>query len=245
VWSLGAVIGGVFATWVAEAGVDLRTHLIAAGVVLIVLAGVLSTSLLAHDEHPDDSRKFEHATPAGRSLGRAGFVAAGVFAVTIEVAAVGWAAFRLADDFGSTPAAASVAYVAVTAGMTVGRFAGDSVAHRIGAGRLLHVSTVIAAIGIALATLIDVRGVVIAGFAIAGLGAATMIPKLYDDAARMPGPAGAGLGALTAGVRIAALGVPVVVGLLAESNLSIGTAIAGVALPSAVGFFAVTRRLAT
>jgi hypothetical protein len=116
--------------------------------------------------------------------------------------------------------------------------------YRFGGGRLLRASTVLAGAGLALATLVPSRSIVIVGFAAAGLGVATMIPKLYDDAAKMPGRAGSGLGALTAGVRAAALAVPVFVGVLAETALTIGAAIAIVALPAVAGFLVVTRRVA-
>lgn len=244
-WSLGAVVGGVAASGVAEAGVGLRAHLVVAAAVLLVMAGLLATSLLPVDEHPEPPGDAgpEPATRARPGMGRPEFFMAGFFAVVVEAAAVGWAAFRLTDDFGTRAGFAAVAYVAVTAGMTVGRFAGDSIAYRIGGGRLLRSSTVLAGAGLAAATLVPSRSVVIAGFAAAGLGVATMIPKLYDDAAKMPGKAGSGLGALTAGVRAAALAVPVFVGVLAETALSIGVAIAVVALPAVAGFLWVTRRV--
>jgi fucose permease len=245
-WSLGAAVGGVAASGVAGAGVGLRAHLVVAAVVLLVMAGVLATSLLPVDEHPEPPATdgSQSATRAPTGMGRAEYFMAGFFAVVVEAAAIGWAAFRLTDDFGARAGFAAVAYVAVTAGMTIGRFAGDSIAYRIGGGRLLRASTVVAGAGLAAAALVPSRSVVIVGFAVAGLGVATMIPKLYDDAAKMPGRAGSGLGALTAGVRAAALAVPVVVGVLAETALSIGVAIAVVALPAVAGFLVVTRRVA-
>lgn len=246
-WSLGAAVGGVAASGVAEAGVGLRTHLVVAALVLLVMAGVLATSLLPVDEHHDRPVAGDAAASTGgvrRGMGRPEYFMAGFFAVVVEAAAIGWAAFRLTDDFGARAGFAAVAYVAVTAGMTVGRFAGDSIAYRIGGGRLLRASTVLAGAGLVAATLVPSRTIVIVGFAATGLGVATMIPKLYDDAAKMPGRAGSGLGALTAGVRAAALAVPVFVGVLAETALSIGAAIAIVALPAVAGFLVVTRRVA-
>jgi fucose permease len=250
-WSLGAAIGGLVASWAAEVGVSLRLHLIVAAAVLLGLVMLLSPRLLPVDEHRADeqpaavgpSESPGEVEGHGRSLNRVEFFAAGFFAVVVEVAAIGWAAFRLTDDFGETAGFAAIAYVAVTVGMTAGRFAGDSIAHRVGGGRLLRASTVLAAAGLAAAGLGASEGVVIAGFTATGLGAATMIPKLYDDAAQMPGRAGSGLGALTAGIRSAALVVPAIVGLLADSTFSVGTAIAIATLPAAVGFLVVTRHV--
>ena len=67
------------------------------------------------------------------------------------------------------------------------------------------------------------------------------MPKLYDDAARLPGRRGAGLGAMTAGMRLAFLVTPVAVGALAGSSLSVGEAIAIFTLPSMIGLAIVTE----
>lgn len=69
---------------------------------------------------------------------------------------------------------------------------------------------------------------------------ANLSPILYDTAAQHPGRPGAGLGALTAGLRTANLTTPLLVGTLAATRLSVGSAIAVVTLPSVVGFFAMT-----
>ena len=99
------------------------------------------------------------------------------------------------------------------------------------------------AVGLAAATLTASRWVSLAGYLVAGLGIATMLPTLYDTAAQHPGRPGVGLGALTAGLRISSLTIPLIVGLLAATSLSVGSAIAIVTLPSLLGYGAVARRL--
>jgi hypothetical protein len=83
--------------------------------------------------------------------------------------------------------------------------------------------------------------VAIVGFLLIGLGVATFMPKLYDDAARLPGRRGAGLGAMTGGMRVAYLITPVAVGALAGTDLSVGGAIAIVTLPAMIGLAVVTE----
>jgi len=80
----------------------------------------------------------------------------------------------------------------------------------------------------------------IAGFLLVGIGVATFMPKLYDDAARLPGRRGAGMGAMTGGMRVAYLVTPVAVGGLA-GTLSVGDAIAIFTLPAAIGLVIVTE----
>ena len=82
-----------------------------------------------------------------------------------------------------------------------------------------------------------------AGSVLAGLGIAALLPSVYDTAAKRPGRPGAGLGALTAGLRIAVLVIPIVIGAIAGTRLGVGSAVAIVALPSAVAFLLLISRL--
>ena len=248
-WSLGTVVGGLSSSRIAAAGISLSVHLVGAAAVLLAVIGVVSRGLLRIDEHPAD----HHVAPpspdaAARSRRRPTpflvlFLLAGFFAVTIESTSIEWAAFRFTDDFGTTAGFAALAYVAVTGGMTVGRFGGDWVSVRLGGPRLTLLSVVTTGVGLGMASFSGVRGLSLAGYAVAGLGIATMLPTLYDTAAKHPGRPGVGLGALTAGLRIASLIIPLIVGTLAATGLSVGAAIAVVTLPSLLGYLAVMSAL--
>ncbi|MEL6982757.1 MAG: MFS transporter, partial [Actinomycetota bacterium] len=170
--------------------------------------------------------------------------AAGLFAVAVETTSSDWAAFRFTDDLGSSAGRAGLAFVAVTGGMTVGRFVGDWATVRLGPDRLRDVASALSFLGLATATLIDRPLLNLAGLFVAGLGTSSMLPAIYDRAAKHPGRPGAGLGALTAGLRVSGLSMPVTVGLLAGTSLSVGAAMAIVTLPSVIGFAIVGRVLA-
>ena len=124
--------------------------------------------------------------------------------------------------------------------MTGGRFSGDLIAARLGGTRLLSMSIVLTGVGLAAATLSPGQNLTLVGYAIAGLGVANLSPILYDTAAQHPGRPGVGLGALTGGLRTANLTVPLLVGTLAATRLSVGSAIAIVTLPSVIGFLAMS-----
>ncbi|NOX30198.1 MAG: MFS transporter, partial [Actinobacteria bacterium] len=109
--------------------------------------------------------------------------------------------------------------------------------------RLGLASNSITIIGLLTALLFGGRYVSLLGYLMVGVGIATMLPRLYDSAARSGSRRGAGLGALTAGMRIGSLIVPAAVGRLAESGLGVGGAVAVVSLPAAVGFVMVSRIL--
>ncbi len=253
-WSLGTMVGGVVSSQMAQAGVPVRSHLLGAAVVLLILLVVISRGLLSTDEvhvtsGPVAADKFDrdsHVSAAGRRRGRGGlllFVIAGYAAIAVEATSIDWSAFRFADDLDQTPSRAAWAFVAVTGGMTAGRFAGDWAAVRLGKARLLDAAAALTAAGLAVAALVDNPALALAGFLAAGVGIAVFLPEVYDRAARVPGRPGAGLGALTAGLRLAALSVPALVGLVIELSGSVGYAIAVTTLPAIAIFVMAVRRM--
>jgi fucose permease len=242
-WSLGTVVGGFSSSRVAAAGISLPTHLlISSAVLLVVLIGV-GQHLLRVDEQPVDAQHQSESAETGQRFSSALvlFVIGGLLAVAIEHTSMNWATFRFTEDYSTTVGFAALGYVAMTGGMTCGRFSGDWFLVRLGAQRLLYISLCSGAAGIVLATLVPNRYVNLAGFVFVGLGAATMVPRLYDMAAQFRGRTGLGLAALTVGVRLAIVSSPLVVGALANSSLSTGQAIAIVSLPALAGFFVVMK----
>lgn len=243
-WSLGTVAGGLSASRIAAAGVPLSVHLSGAAAVLLVAVVFVSRGALRNDEAPVEAVASDRRSrPGGQRWALALFVLAGLSASAVEATSIDWAAFRFADDYGSGAGFAALGYVAVTAGMTVGRIGGDWVDVRLGSVRLGWVSALLSGGGLAAATLVAVETVNLVGYFVAGVGVASLLPAIYDRAAKHPGRPGAGLGALTAGLRVAGVTLPVLVGALAATSLSVGAAIALVTLPSVVIFALVTRLL--
>jgi fucose permease len=246
-WSLGTVAGGLVAARLAAAGVPVPVHLTGAAVALLPVLVVVGRGLLRTDEHPSDrpagGAERSVARRAGGALSDRSrkdalvmFGLAGLFAVAMESTSSDWAAFRLTDDFGASAGFAGLGFVAFTAGMTAGRLGGDWLQVRLGRDRLLLLASAFAAVGLTAAAFIPDRHATLAAYLLAGLGIATFLPRLYDDAAKRPGRPGAGLGALTGGARAGILTAPLVVGSLAAGSLTVGTATAIVTVPSIVGF---------
>ena len=257
-WSLGTVLGGLVAVRATAAGVPLWLHMAGISGLLAVTLAISGRFLLTTDEpapeepglpgSPDAPIGAGPVSPGPSRLSYGvvlGLLGGG--AVTMELTASDWASFRLADDLNVEDGLVGLGFVAFTAGMVTGRFAGDSVQSLIGPAKLVRYAAALAASGLVLATVVPPRALErlgldginpavlsITGFYIAALGVSVIFPQLYDRAAKAPGPPGRGLAALTAGTRIAGLAAPVVVGLLADSALTVGTALAIVTLPSCV-----------
>lgn len=240
-WSLGTAVGGLSASRIAAAGISLSAHLLIAALVLVLVTGLVCRDLLAEDEHPPHS-VAPVQTGRRRSFDRVLllFVVLGLSAVAIEATSINWVAFQFRDDYSRSAGFAALGYVAVTMGMTAGRFGGDWVTVVLGPRRLLRASCGLTALGLAAGTLSGHVGLSLLGYVAAGLGMATMLPMLYDRAVKYPGRPGAGLGALTAGLRAASLTLPFLVGQLADTELSMGHAIAIVTLPAAVVFLGIS-----
>lgn len=245
-WSLGTFAGGLGA--VAASAVDLSVfaHFVIVAAVMAVALLFVTRNLLPVDEegHADAPAPETGPAAASQNPGRAPVVLlifAGMFAVVAEVTGGDWSTFRLADDLDATAAVASVAFVAYTIGMTAMRFGGDSLQVRLGRDGLHRLSVGLAGAGFVLATLVPNQAAAILGFVTVGIGVATFMPKLYDDAARLPGRRGAGLGAMSAGMRGAYLVTPAAVGWLAGTDLSVGTAIAMFTIPAMIGLATVSE----
>lgn len=245
-WSLGTVVGGLTSSRLAAAGVSLSVHLSVAGALLLLALVFVGRGLLRTDQPPEPDSTGNNVEAQHSSQPRfvlVLFALAGLFAVAIESTSIDWAAFRFTDDYAATASFAALGYVAVTAGMTIGRFTGDWASQRLGPQRLNGYAITLTGLGLIIATLPSNRQLNLAGYLTAGIGIATMLPTIYDQAAKHPGRPGAGLGALTAGLRTATLTIPLVVGTVAATNLSVGTTIAAITLPAVIGFALVTKPL--
>jgi MFS family permease len=231
-WSLGTFAGGLGAVVANAGGLSPLTHLVIVAVVMALVLLFVTRRLLPDDEEGHGPAGVGPVAPITlrrtRLVPVVLLVFAGMFAVVAEV-------------FVAAAAVGSLAFVAYTVGMTSMRFAGDWLQLRLGRVSLHRCSVGIAVGGFALASLVPNRTASIVGFLLVGIGVATFMPKLYDDAARLPGRRGSGLGAMTGGMRVAYLVTPVAVGGLAGTTLSVGDAIAICTLPALIGLVIVTE----
>jgi fucose permease len=160
-----------------------------------------------------------------------------MIALVAEGAMYDWSTVYMRDVLGSSPGLASAAYATFSTGMAAGRFAGDAVRARTGNGRLLLVSGLVAAAGMAGALLLESPLAALTGFALMGLGLANMIPVLFAAAGQVPGfPPAQGIARVAGAAYTGMMIGPVVIGLIAQaSSLPIGLSVVAVA-SAAVGF---------
>ena len=101
--------------------------------------------------------------------------------------------------------------------MTVGRLTGDRVVDRFGQRRVVRVGGALIAAGMGLALAVPSVASTLAGFALAGLGVATLVPAVYHAADELPGlRRGTGLAVINWLLRIGFLLSPLAIGVLAD-----------------------------
>lgn len=102
--------------------------------------------------------------------------------------------------------------------MTVGRLTGDRVVDRFGQRRVARVGGMAIAAGFGLALGLPSLATTLIGFALAGLGVATLVPAVMHAADELPGlPAGVGLTVVSWLLRVGFLVSPTLVGLVADA----------------------------
>ena len=147
-----------------------------------------------------------------------------------EAAVLDWSAVFLTSTRGVKPHYAGLAYAAFAGTMTVGRLTGDAIVRRIGGPRVVVIGSLIAAMGLAFATLVPTWEAGILGFALVGVGCSNIVPVLYTAVGRqkvvpehVAVPAISTLG--YAGILVG----PAIIGLLAQVS-SLAVALLAVAI---------------
>ena len=244
-WSVGSVVGGIIAATMASFLIPLQWHLLGAAALMGVGLIYIGSGLLTSDKAVPIEDGDENAAPAPfrAPVSLWVFAILGGTAFVPEMVGSDWSPFRLKDDLETTAGMAGIGYVAFTVGMVIGRLSGDWVASKMSKARLLNYAVIIAFCGLSIACLVDFVPLVYAALTMAGIGISVLFPSLYDAAAQDP-RSGAALGAMTAGSRSIVLVAPLTIGLLADMPaLSVGSAMAIMALPCLVIIGYLYRRI--
>lgn len=101
-----------------------------------------------------------------------------------EGAMLDWSAVFLTQVQGMPAERAGLGYAAFATAMTVGRLTGDRWVRRIGPQRTVLAGALLAAAGLALATLAPTWQLALPGFALVGLGCSNIVPVLFSLAGR-------------------------------------------------------------
>jgi MFS family permease len=225
-WSIGGLLGAAAGGFLIDR-LGLSGHMLVATLV-VVLATALAWRMILAD--PPAPRKPD-ARPGLSGLGPMPWLvgAMALMCMIPEGAIMDWGAMYLRQEHGASITQSGFAFAAFSATMAIVRLAGDHVRDRLGAMRAMRLSALIAIAGFLLAGQATGPWGVYAGFALAGIGIANMVPIAFSAGGNLPGvSAAAGLSVVTMMGYSGSLFAPSFLGFIAERT---GFALVFTALP--------------
>ncbi|GAA2388402.1 MFS transporter [Nonomuraea africana] len=216
-WSMGGATAGALTALGLRLGADGQVLLVGAAVTVPLL--FLPAARLLLPGRPASAS--EQGGGGGMGAMKWGLVALlGVVAFAghlSEGAAIDWAALHARIVLNTDPAAAPLAYTVFAVAMTSIRLLGDPIRARFGAVRTIQVAGGFATAGYLLVLLVpNIVGAWI-GWALAGIGLATVVPVVFSAVGAAGGSVGKALSLVTAFGYSGLLVGPAVLGFVAES----------------------------
>ncbi|WP_131741347.1 MFS transporter [Actinomadura roseirufa] len=208
-WCVGGLAAGGVGVLAAHAGIDARLHLGAVSLALLV-TGIVAGRGLLHDRTAPGTpapRRFALPTRAILAIGAVGFC--GTFA---EGASADWAAVYLTKVTGAGPGTAAAGFVVFMSCMAGTRLVGDRLVRRLGAAAVVRCGGLVAAAGGVLVVTARTPVPGIAGFALIGAGAATIVPLAFAAAGNIAPTAGEGVAGVATITYLSGLTAPAVTG---------------------------------
>ena len=185
-FSLGTVIGAVLGILANGASFPVVPHLVATAA---VGAGLLVWAMRAipagTGKVTADERAAQAATPRLAIWKDTRLVMIGGVVLAMALAegtANDWLPLIMVDGHGFGATMGSLVFALFAASMTIGRFAGGPIVERVGRSRVLLVSALFAATGLALIAFVDSQVVAVAAVVLWGLGASLGFPLALSAA---------------------------------------------------------------
>lgn len=221
-YSLGNLVAGAWVSLTVAWGWHLPQVLGGVGAAALSLPWVLQMGLLREPKRAPVVAGVEAAAgrsarvvPWSRALLLLGALI--VAAYLVEGASLDWGGVYLRQHAGASLAQAPWAFTAFSATMVVGRFMGDRVIQSWGAHVTLQRGGLLAMAGLSLALLWPRLEVVVAAFALLGLGLSVVVPVLFSLAGRLyPGDGGRAVALVAMMGYAGVFSGPAVIGWIAE-----------------------------
>jgi predicted MFS family arabinose efflux permease len=177
-FSVGGIAGAAGVTALLSAG---ATPLAATLVVVVLLVAAMIKAAPGLLAVRAEAQGPPFAVPRGVVL----FIGVMCFVVFLtEAAMLDWSALFLISVRGVDPAHAGLGYAMFSLTMTIGRLTGDAVVRRVGPRLIVAFGAVIAAAGLALATLVPGWQAALLGYALVGAGCSNIVPVMYTAVGR-------------------------------------------------------------
>ncbi|TWF54166.1 MFS transporter [Neorhizobium alkalisoli] len=233
-WSVGLLIGSLYSGFLAEREVTPFAQQMAAAI-FVILACVFVQRITARDAAPRaattaSAKRSAYVLPDRAIL----LICVMVFGLCIvEGAVYDWGIFFLREHLGADPQTAGILYATFTVGMGLTRLSGDKLREAFGPVTLVRSSAIAVIAGILL--LVTTSSLIQAGLAlfVIGCGIALAFPLAVSTTIAFgKGQPSENLAALALTLMLSTIGVPPLLGFIAEHVSLVGTFV--VLLPCAI-----------
>lgn len=185
-WSVGGILGALYAAGVAGLDVPFGISLVAVAVVTWLVATAAAPHFIVAQEHDPG------LAATGLDLPWRPVLIFGLVVLIFYASDTGiltWSSVYLEDALDASSSIAPLAYGAYQAGALVSRFGGDLLVRRIGAASVVGIGTSTGIAGLATVVASPVPAVAIVGFFVVGLGLAILAPLSFASLAAAVPPA--------------------------------------------------------
>lgn len=241
VWSLGAATGGLIGAAAAVWHVPIGAQMVTNGAVWCCVA--FAANRLATARTPNEAIVADtKSAPVGATSMHAWrlllpFILLAMCGTLIEDVANNWAVLFFRQETSAPASVAGLALTAVLVFQFLGRLAGDPMTDRWGREQVARFGGILITIGMVIAAFAPGYVLAFAGFGMAGLGCATLVPAAFAAADRVPGlPAGTGIAILGWLMRLGFLITSPSMGALSDAT-NLRTALV---IPATAGVVAAT-----
>ncbi|GJM30348.1 MAG: MFS transporter [Cyclobacteriaceae bacterium] len=221
-FSLGGMAGAGVGSVVVGFGISTLVHFIATAVLLLIVIAIVKKHWLAITFKQDGSHKW--AWP-GKSLALVAFI--GFCVLLAEGAIADWSAIYIRETLGGSAILGGLGFAGFSLTMALGRFYGDMITPKFGAGSIVGWGSLIAVLALGILLVVGSPLAAILGFTLAGLGLSCVIPIVFSTAANIPGVSpGGGIASVSSMGYLGFMVGPPLIGFIAEEfGLSYGLAV--------------------
>jgi MFS family permease len=185
-WSIGGAFAAGIGSVVLNANVPTGITLTATGLFVAALSlvgGRFTVDAEHHQQQHEETVATEAKSAPKGLVWILGFLALAL--MLSEGVANDWATLELKGILNASAGVAPLGYGAFAVAMTVGRFATDRVAAKIGATRIVRYGAALAAIGLTIVTVSPWIWLALVGYALFGIGLAGGVPQLFTAAGNL------------------------------------------------------------
>lgn len=180
VWSMAGFAGAGLGYLMVANNIGTEYHLPMAGILMVLLSLAAYPQTLYQEPIPEE-RKPVFSLPDKSVLG---FAIICFACMATENVMYDWAIIYFEKAGMALPSTAITGFVVYMIFMTMGRFGGDKIVHKIGIVNIIKFSGLMIFFGLLLVALFPYKSVIFPSFALVGLGVSCIVPLIFSLAGR-------------------------------------------------------------